>query len=257
MNNISILNFNDEILKLEIIDSIAFLTIKDNALSKLANIGFDNRFIKVLDIIINSPKIRMICIYNMPKAFDDLNFYLYLKSLFSKTDNLKEYTPLKNRLENIMFFQELIKKLFNSNKLTVGFLSGRIVTAWASAFLALDIRFAADNLVLSFAHSGYGLHPSGGFPFFLKKYLGLGKANEILLTSRELDAAEADRLDLVSGIFPADLFDGMYKELAKNLSKFNKHTIEITKQLNQTLRSELDIFFELEKNILAQEYKLS
>lgn len=257
MSLISKIQFNGEIMDMDVNEGIVRFTIKNNALSKLANAGYDNILLRTLKLIARDKSIRMIVFYNEPNAFDDLNYYMYLKSLFVKEEgSAEEHAPLKNTLNNIIFFQNIIKALFNTNKLTVGFMSGRIVTSWAAMFLALDMRFASENMMLSFAHQGYGLHPSGGFPFFLNKYIGYGKANEILLTARELSADDAIDLNLISGVFPDKGFTEVSRSLSEKMSHFNKHTIENTKRLNFKFREELDEYFTEERGILTKDYKI-
>jgi 2-(1,2-epoxy-1,2-dihydrophenyl)acetyl-CoA isomerase len=57
------------------------------------------------------------------------------------------------------------------------------------------------------AHCRHGLHPTGALPFFLPRYVGQGKAAEIILKGEPLGAADALELGLVTEVLPADDFE--------------------------------------------------
>jgi enoyl-CoA hydratase/carnithine racemase len=67
-----------------------------------------------------------------------------------------------------------------------------------------DIRFAADKAVFATAFVRRGLNAEYGSSWKLPRIVGHGRASELLLSGRKFDAAEADRIGLVSGLFPAD-----------------------------------------------------
>ena len=74
--------------------------------------------------------------------------------------------------------------------------------AWS---LACDIRYCADTAKFGTAFIRLGLSGCDmGVSWMLPRLIGVSRAWELILTGRVIDAAEADRLGIVSRSVPAD-----------------------------------------------------
>jgi enoyl-CoA hydratase len=70
-----------------------------------------------------------------------------------------------------------------------------------------------------------------GISYLLPRAIGSSRAFEIMLSGRDVDAAEADRIGLVSRVVPGDgLLDACF-ELAERIIGFSQVGVELTKQL--------------------------
>lgn len=67
-----------------------------------------------------------------------------------------------------------------------------------------DVRFAAAGAKLTTAHGRLNLPAEYGLSWLLPRIVGLGRANDLLLTSRVVLAEEALELGLVNRVLPAD-----------------------------------------------------
>ncbi|MBQ91409.1 MAG: enoyl-CoA hydratase-related protein [Acidimicrobiales bacterium] len=67
-----------------------------------------------------------------------------------------------------------------------------------------DLRFAASGSKLTTAFGKLGLPAEYGLSWLLPRLIGLGRANDLLLTSRVVLAEEALDLGLVNGVVPGD-----------------------------------------------------
>ena len=81
------------------------------------------------------------------------------------------------------------------------------VTGWAlgggcELALACDLRVAGESARLGQPETGLGILPGAGGTQRLPRIVGLGRAKEIVLTGRILDAAEAERIGLVNRVVP-------------------------------------------------------
>jgi enoyl-CoA hydratase len=97
---------------------------------------------------------------------------------------------------------------------------------------ACDIRIASDAAYFRAAGINNGLTSTElGISYLLPRQIGFSRAFDILLTGRDVDAAEAERIGLVSQVVPGDaLLDRCY-ELADGIIGFSQIGVEITKQL--------------------------
>src|SRR5438067_1230533 len=98
--------------------------------------------------------------------------------------------------------------------------------------LAADIRFASTEAYFRAAGINNGLTASElGLSYLLPRAVGSSLAFDIMLSGRDVDATEAERIGLVSRTVPdAALLDTCY-ELAERMMGFSRVGIECTKRL--------------------------
>ena len=73
--------------------------------------------------------------------------------------------------------------------------------------LACDIRIVTEDARLSLPETQLGLLPDVGGSTRLPQVVGLGRAKDLILTSREIDGVEAERIGLANQVVPADELD--------------------------------------------------
>src|SRR6267378_331409 len=97
--------------------------------------------------------------------------------------------------------------------------------------LAADIRVASQAAVFRAAGINNGLTASElGISYLLPRAIGSSRAFEIMLTGRDVDATEAERIGIVSQVVPdADLLDTCY-DLAEHIIGFSRVGVELTKR---------------------------
>jgi enoyl-CoA hydratase len=97
--------------------------------------------------------------------------------------------------------------------------------------LAADIRVAGDEAYFRAAGINNGLTASElGLSYLLPRAIGTSRAFELMLTGRDVDAQEAERIGLVSQSVPGDrLLDTCY-EMAERIAGFSRPGIELTKR---------------------------
>jgi len=104
--------------------------------------------------------------------------------------------------------------------------------------LACDIRVAAAGAYFRAAGINNGLTASElGLSYLLPRAIGASRAFEIMLTGRDVDAAEAERIGLVSSVVGEDELVPRALEMARGIAAFSRPGIELTKR---TLWSGLD-----------------
>lgn len=94
------------------------------------------------------------------------------------------------------------------------------VAAGAGLSLALlaDITLAADGTRFLLAYDRIGAVPDCGGSWFLSQRVGRTHANELMMLSRELDAAGAKACGLVTAVAEKASFDAEFEALARQLA---------------------------------------
>lgn len=98
--------------------------------------------------------------------------------------------------------------------------------------VATDIRIASDTAYFRAAGVNNGLTSAElGLSYLLPRAVGASRAFEIMLSGRDVDAAEAERVGLVSTTVPADaLLDTCY-HVADRIIGYSRVGIELTKRM--------------------------
>jgi 2-(1,2-epoxy-1,2-dihydrophenyl)acetyl-CoA isomerase len=115
--------------------------------------------------------------------------------------------------------QVLVMSISQLPKPVVALLKGYCLGAGFDLALACDIRLAADNLAMGDQRPARAIATLVGASWFLPRIVGLGRASELLLTGRRCDSAEAERIGMVSTVWPLAEFDdraaGYLQDLAR------------------------------------------
>lgn len=97
--------------------------------------------------------------------------------------------------------------------------------------LACDIRVAAHGAYFRAAGINNGLTASElGLSYLLPKAIGTSRAFEMMLTGRDVDAEEAERIGLVSRSVPGDDLLETCFQMAERVASFSRPGIELTKR---------------------------
>jgi enoyl-CoA hydratase/carnithine racemase len=84
--------------------------------------------------------------------------------------------------------------------------------------MCCDIRIASDRAQLGLTEVTLGIIPGGGGTQRLPRTIGRGKALELILTGKRIDAHEALRLGLVEQVVPHDQLMETVEELAHTIT---------------------------------------
>jgi len=84
--------------------------------------------------------------------------------------------------------------------------------------MACDLVVAGDDAVFGQPEIDLGIIPGAGGTQRLVRAVGKARAMELILTGRRIDAAEAERMGLVTTVVPADRALGVAVELAERIA---------------------------------------
>lgn len=126
---------------------------------------------------------------------------------------------------------------------------------WAMAF---DLRYAAlDKAVFGQPEVAFGLIPGGGGTQRLPRLVGRGRALEVILGGRDVDAATAEAWGYVDRALPADQLRSFVDKLARRIASCPQPAITNAKRavdaaLSSDVRTGLRIEDQLFRETLAQ-----
>jgi enoyl-CoA hydratase len=141
-------------------------------------------------------------------------------------------------LRSMEVLDDVILAIRKLHQPVVAAVNGAAIGGGLCLALACDIRVAAEGAYFRAAGINNGLTASElGLSYLLPRAIGASRAFEIMLTGRDVDAAEAERIGLVSRAVPeAQLLETCY-QLAERIAAFSRPGVELTKR---TLWSGLD-----------------
>jgi len=114
----------------------------------------------------------------------------------------------------------------------IGAINGPAIGGGFCLSMACDIRLASETAYFRAAGLNNGLTAAElGLSFILPRAIGATRAFEIMLTGRDVDAGEAERIGMISRVVPADkLLDECF-QLAERIIGFSQLGVELTKQM--------------------------
>lgn len=107
--------------------------------------------------------------------------------------------------------------------------------------LMCDVRFAAVGTQFGLPDTPLGLSPTSGMTYLLPRIVGLGRALYLALDAENIDAAEAERIGLVSRVVEPDALLDEAEAFAHRIASYPRVGTAWTKR---TLHESLDLDFE-------------
>ena len=98
----------------------------------------------------------------------------------------------------------IVEMLRSMPQPVIAAVNGPCAGAGMSLACAADLRIAAEGAVFTTAFVAAGQTGDYGLAWTLPRLVGTGRARELFLTARRVDAAEAARIGLVEDVAPAD-----------------------------------------------------
>lgn len=130
---------------------------------------------------------------------------------------LKDYT-LHTGLAGEM--QRLFDEIEAFDKPTIAAVNGFALGGGCELAMACDIRIAADTAQFGLPETTLSVLPGAGGTQRLARLIGTGRAIDVILTGRFLDATDAERFGLVTSVVPlAGLLDEARAVAARILAK--------------------------------------
>ena len=156
----------------------------------------------------NDPDVRCVVIRGEGQMFSSGMDFADLVGLSQAPENLRAFR--REILETWNLCEEMAKP-------TVCQVHGACIGGALELALACDLRVAAEDAMLGLPETRVGLIPDVGGSSRLPAVVGLGRAKELIMTSRLIDGREAERIGLVNRVAPAGDLDAATRGLVDEL----------------------------------------
>ena len=135
-------------------------------------------------------------------------------------------------LRSMELLDDVIATIRRLHQPVIAAVNGAAIGGGFCLALAADVRIASNEAYFRAAGINNGLTAAElGLSFLLPRSVGQSRAAEIMLTGRDVDADEADRIGLVSRVVaPEALLDACY-ETAERIIGWSRVGVEVAKRV--------------------------
>jgi enoyl-CoA hydratase/carnithine racemase len=171
---------------------------------------------------------------------------------FSFLQKLTTMSAMDIRDQIYTAFQGAARRIYDCPKPTLAVINGAAITVGCELALACDFRLVSPTAQFQESWIKLGLMPPLGGLFLLPRIVGLGRACEIVLAARPIDAQEAVRIGLATELIdPADRLTERSMEFAAQLAALPPLAYRAVKEgLHRGLDSNMEN--EWATNVMAQ-----
>lgn len=220
-------------------ENIAWITLnrpdKLNALNK----KMCEELLDVFGVVDRDDEVRVVVITGAGRAFcagADIQERFLVKIEERKRGVLDDMTNDFNELAP--------RALAGVRKPVIVAINGPAIGFGCTITLGCDIRIASENARFSLAFCRMGISPEMGSTYFLSRLVGIGKACEMIFTSKMIDAKEAKEIGLVNQVVPIDELNQTTHEMAASIAKLAPLAIRVSKRalyqgMNNNLATQL------------------
>jgi enoyl-CoA hydratase len=189
---------------------------------------------EVLDKVTYDNSVRVVVLTGAGKGFSSGADHKSAGSV----PHVQDLTRPTYALRSMEILDDVILALRKLHQPVIAAVNGAAIGGGLCLALAADIRVAAHGAYFRAAGINNGLTASElGLSYLLPRAIGSSRAFELMLTGRDIDAEEAERIGLVSRQVPDDQLLETCYEMAERIAAFSRPGVELTKR---TLWSGLD-----------------
>jgi enoyl-CoA hydratase len=209
-----------DLVTVQIEDSIAFLTFNGQGDLNLLDLNLILEMRSAIEVLEGDSQARVLVIRGHgEKAF----------SGGVDVRKMKEFSPIEAETF-IRSLHSLMRKIMTLKKPVIASILGPCLGGAMELVMACDLRIAADDSLFGLPEIRVGV-PSVIEASLLSKFIGLGKARELILTGDIIDVDQADRLGLVNRVVPRDSLVKETRDMAARLLGLSPMIISVQKDI--------------------------
>jgi len=207
-------------------ESIAVISFNRPEVLNAANNQLTREFLLVLKEVEADSEVKVVVLKGEGRAF-------------CAGHDLKEDTAgatLEESMALIEELQETTRVILRMGKPVIAAVHGYALGAGCEWTMNCDIRIAAEGAKFGFPETGIGTTVTNAGTKLLTLLVGLGRAKELVLTSRMIEAKEAKEWGLVSEVVPLNALEETTMDMARKIAKNPTMSTRLAKAaLNQAV----------------------
>jgi enoyl-CoA hydratase len=133
--------------------------------------------------------------------------------------------------ENARYYQSILDQLDWLRKPSIAAINGYCFGGGLELAMACTLRIASEKARLGLPELGFGIVPGVGGTQRLMRLVGRGKAAEMILTAKAIDAQEAFRIGLVNEVAPTGELMPKAREMAESILKNTSTAVRLAMDL--------------------------
>ena len=185
------------------------------------------QFQAVIDVLEADQDVRVVV---FDSAVDD--YFLNHSDFLAK---IEELTGLPDGPTGLPPWPDFLVRLTRAPVVSIALIRGRATGNGSEITLACDMSFASrEKAIISQWEVGVGMVAGGGPMARLPRLIGRNRALEVLLSSEDLGADQAEAYGYINRALPDADLDAFVEALATRIAKFDKWAIANTKRLVNT-----------------------
>jgi 2-(1,2-epoxy-1,2-dihydrophenyl)acetyl-CoA isomerase len=138
---------------------------------------------------------------------------------------------LRARLDPLAWVGRWVLAAVRCEKPLIAAINGAAAGAGFGLTLACDIRLIARGARVTAGYVRRGLSPDAGVSYMLPRLIGLSRANDIILTGRDVDADESLRIGIAAALYDDATFAEDVARYAQRLAAGPPIAFALTKRL--------------------------
>lgn len=199
------------------VENVALITIQSEPLGVLRH-AVKRALMSTLRSLEDDPEVRCVLLTGV-------------KSSFSVGSDIHDFSPDPGWLLENDYWESTLNQMIEDARFPViAVCNGFTFGGGAVLSLACDFRIAADTAKFGFPEVKVGAFASGSGTQRLPRLVGRGRALDLLLTGRTVDAEEALRIGLVEYVFPTEKLLDEALAIAGKIASYSSTSIESTKK---------------------------
>ncbi|HVY97280.1 MAG TPA: enoyl-CoA hydratase-related protein [Solirubrobacterales bacterium] len=235
-------------LKVEVRDSIAYVTIDNPEKMNACSHEDHGEFATILRDVAADDEVRAVVLTGAGRAFSVGATYEYMKQL---TEDQAARDELQTQV------RELVRSHIDLEKPVVAAVNGVATGSGLMLALLSDYVIVEENVKMADGHIKAAIAAGDGGVLIWPLAVGFTRAKRYLLTGDWIDAAEAERIGLVTELVPPGASLARATEVATEFAAMPEQAVRFTKRaLNQWLSFGSSVGFELSASLEMQTFGL-
>ncbi len=162
----------------------------------------------------------------------------------------------KNEEEGRKFAElghRITAKIEAMGKPVIAAVNGYALGGGCEMAIACDIIIASENAVFGQPEVSLGICPGWGATQRLARWIGIGRAKELIYTGNRIDAKEAEKIGLVNKVVPLEKLMSAAREIANKIASNAPLAVKYAKQaINEGVTQGASTGFKLEAELFGR-----